>query len=184
MSIGARACGKADHWRVADEGPSDGDDGRISCVSRCSTPGTSHPPQNLGAQLLLGMSELTAAAFRARDLNSLPALVAGEAVTPDRAMVRAAAPIGPLWWAPRRAPTRRGCAAYSCSGCNWRPRRACRSTAAAEASRLAGQQVAAGASRRFSLRGSYASPRPSPTHQDLQERHQGSQGHRSRGRRG
>ena len=34
---------------------------------------------------------------------------------------------------------------------------------------------------RFSLRGSYARPRPSPAHQDLQKRHQGAQGHRSQG---
>jgi hypothetical protein len=72
--------GKADHWRIADEGPPDGDEVnfvRLALFYAWHVASTA----NLAAQLLLGMSELTAAAFRGVTLNRLPALVAGEVDT-------------------------------------------------------------------------------------------------------
>ncbi len=55
------------------------------------------------AQLLLGMSEHTAAAFRCATLNGLPALVAGEAVQLDARDGARATRTGAPWCAPPRA---------------------------------------------------------------------------------
>ena len=154
---------------------------RTLCGSRSFMRGTSPRPRNLPAQLLLGMSEHTAAAFRGMTLQ-LPAGAGRERNgEPDRALVherrlleragarrvargRSAAAQGP---AVRPAARGRGAVAVS-----FGPR---------PAQPQPRRQVAARSLARFSLRGSYASPRPSPAHQDLQERHQGAQRHRSGG---
>ena len=71
---------KAGHWRIADETLSEDDTVnfvRLALFYAWHVAWTA----NLAAQLLLGMSELTAAAFRSVTLHRLPALVAGEVDT-------------------------------------------------------------------------------------------------------
>ncbi len=72
--------GKAENWRIADQGLPEDD---IVNFVRLALFYAWHvaAAANLPGQLLLGMSELTAAAFRSVSLNSLPALVAGEVDT-------------------------------------------------------------------------------------------------------
>jgi len=72
--------GKVDHWRIADESLPEDDTVnfvRLALFYAWHVAATA----NLAGQLLLGMSELTAAAFRSVTLNRLPALVAGEVDT-------------------------------------------------------------------------------------------------------
>jgi hypothetical protein len=67
------------HWRVADEAMGSDDTAnfvRLALFYAWHVAATA----KLSAQLLLGMNEHTAAAFRRVTLNSLPALVASEAV--------------------------------------------------------------------------------------------------------
>jgi hypothetical protein len=71
---------KADHWRIADETLRDNatvNFVRLALFYAWHVASTA----NLAAQLLLGMNELTAEAFRSVTLNRLPALVAGEVDT-------------------------------------------------------------------------------------------------------
>ena len=90
---------QSDHWRVADESIAIDDTTsfvRLALFYAWHVAATAR----FSAQLLLGMSAHTAAAFRCATLNSLPALVAGEAVNLSarwctcnaywRALVRAA----------------------------------------------------------------------------------------------
>jgi hypothetical protein len=72
--------GKAEHGRIADEWLREDDTVnfvRLALFYAWHVASTA----NLAGQLLLGMSELTAAAFRGVTLNRLPALVAGEVDT-------------------------------------------------------------------------------------------------------
>jgi len=72
--------GKTDHWRIADELLPEDDTVkfvRLALFYAWHVASTA----NLAGQLLLGISELTAAAFRGVTLNRLPALVAGEVDT-------------------------------------------------------------------------------------------------------
>ncbi len=72
--------GKADHWRIADEWVPEDDTAnfvRLALFYAWHVAATA----NLPGQLLLGMSELTASAFRNVTLNRLPALVASEVDT-------------------------------------------------------------------------------------------------------
>jgi len=72
--------GKAGHWRIADETPPEGDAVnfvRLALFYAWHVASTANP----AGQLLLGMSELTAEAFRSVSLNRLLALVAGEVDT-------------------------------------------------------------------------------------------------------
>ncbi len=72
--------GKADHWRIADEWVPEDDTVnfvRLALFYAWHVASTA----NLPGQLLLGMSELTAWAFRNMTLNRLPALVAVEVDT-------------------------------------------------------------------------------------------------------
>ncbi len=72
--------GKGDHWRIADETVPEDDTVnfvRLALFYAWHVASTA----NLPGQLLLGMSELTASAFRNVTLNRLPALVAGEVDT-------------------------------------------------------------------------------------------------------
>jgi hypothetical protein len=70
---------KAGHWRVADEMVGENETAnfvKLALFYAWHVASTAR----LGAQLLLGMNEHTAAAFRNATLNSLPALAASEAV--------------------------------------------------------------------------------------------------------
>jgi len=70
---------RAGHWRVADDAAVDDDTGnfvRLALFYAWHVASTT----KLAAQLLLGMNEHTAAAFRGTTLNCLPALAVNEAV--------------------------------------------------------------------------------------------------------
>jgi hypothetical protein len=72
--------GKANHWRIADQTLPEDDTVnfvRLALFYAWHVASTA----NLAAQLLLGMSELTAAAFRSVTVNCLPELVASEVDT-------------------------------------------------------------------------------------------------------
>jgi hypothetical protein len=66
-----------DSWRIADEAAVADD---IAAFTRVALFYAWHLASTRGAQLWLGMSESTAAAFRAASLNRVPALAASEAV--------------------------------------------------------------------------------------------------------
>ncbi len=165
--------GASARWRIADDALVDAE---TAAFVRLALFYAWHAAvdRELAAQLLLGMSEHTAAAFRCATLNHLLTLAASESAHLTArwqgssvywcALTHAAARTrrGPLAQGPAVRPAARG------------RRAACR--------RMSPVRVAARGRPRFRLRGLYACPRPPPAHQDLQKRHQGAQRDRSRGR--
>jgi hypothetical protein len=71
--------GRADPWRVADEAAVEEDTANFVRLVLFYAWHVASTPK-LAAQILLGMTERTAASFRSVTLNCLPALVASEAV--------------------------------------------------------------------------------------------------------
>ena len=136
----------------------------------------------LAAQLILGMNEATALAFRRITVDRLPQLAASE--TPnlgarwsDCARSRCCPPGSrrpAARPAVRRAAGRRRAVAR-------RPDRTRRRGDDPGRERPEPQMNCRRSLARFTLGGSYASSRPTPAHEEVQERRPGAEGHRSRG---
>ena len=162
----------AAEWRVADEGADEDTANfvRLALFYAWHVASTTR----YAAQLLLGMSERTAGAFRATMLNCLPTLVASETANLIRALPRLRRVLertGERRRAPGRDQIAQDSAVRSAAGGRL-------ASALTRPFGLAGRQLRAGPGG-FSLRGSYERPRPSTARQGLQKRHQGAQRHRS-----